>query len=315
MVGINVLSLFDGLSGSLLALNKAGIPVKNYYSSEIDKWAIQVSEDNFPNRIIRLGDINKWKTWNLPEIDLLIAGFPCQAFSLSGKQLGLEDVRGQLIYPLLKIIKHYHPKKLMLENVKGLLSPKNKHVVDMIKKELKKCGYDIEINLFNSSKVSAQNRERVYFTNWKVKEPEDRGIILRDIIESGFVDRDKSYCIDANYWKGGNPFNYFEKSRRQLVFDRPVRIGTANGIKGHDYNKRVYSQFGKSPTLAAHSGGNLEPKIDINEINWRKLTPLECERLQCVPDGFTSSVSNSQRYKILGNGFTIDMVADLLYQM
>lgn len=311
MGGINVLSLFDGLSGTMIALERSNIKVKNYLAAEIDPYAIKVSNEHYPN-IERLGTVTDWKSWRLPHIDLLVAGFPCPAFSNAGLGLGLKDLRGQLIYPMLEIIKHHKPKLLLLENVKGLLSPKNKPAIDLIKSELKKYGYDIDVNLFNSSSVSAQSRERVYFTNWKVPEPEDKGIILQDIIESGFVDRSKSYCIDANYWKGGNPFNYFEKSRRQLVFDRPMMIGKANDIKGHDILKRVYSQFGKSPTLTAHTGGNQEPKIDINEINWRKLTPLECELLQTLPRDFTKSVSNSRRYAMVGNGFTIDMIVHIL---
>jgi DNA-cytosine methyltransferase len=306
MVGINVLSLFDGLSGGMVALERTGINVENYYSSEIDEYAIKISEDNYPN-IIRLGDVSKWKSWKLPKIDLLIGGSPCTGFSVAGRGLNFDDPRSKLFFEYAKILKHLKKKnpniKFMLENVKM-----KQEWQDVITKNL----LGIEPKELNSSKISAQSRKRLYWANWEFPEPEDKGIILKDILESGFVDRDKSYCIDANYWKGGNPFNYFEKSRRQLVFDRPMMIGKANGIKGHDILKRVYSQFGKSPTLTAHTGGNQEPKVDVNEINWRKLTPLECERLQCLPDNFTKAVSNSRRYAAIGNGWTIDMIVHIL---
>jgi DNA-cytosine methyltransferase len=312
MVGINVLSVFDGNSGAMVALERGGIKVNQYFSSEVDKYSMKVSDDNFGDKVIRLGNVNGWEDWDLPKIDLLIAGFPCQSHSVAGNRMGLEDVRGQLLYPLLKIIKRHKPKKLLLENVKGLVSSNKGKTLEFIMSELKSYGYNVGYKVMNSSLVSAQSRDRIYITNWDYPEPEDKGFILQDILESGYVDREKSYCLDANYWKGGNPFNYFEKSRRQLVFDRPMMIGKANGIKGHDILKRVYSQFGKSPTLTAHTGGNQEPKVDINEINWRKLTPSECELLQTLPLGFTKSVSNSRRYAMIGNGFTIDMIVHIL---
>ena len=175
--------------------------------------------------------------------------------------------------------------------------------------------------------------------------------MLKDIIEDGLVDRDKGHCLDANYFKGGNLSalkNYFEKSRRQLVFSNEgmCHVGDAD-LKGHDLIKRVYHPDGKSPTLNACTGGNREPKVLIVQrprgknkfgyralngktptlssnsweqnnflvnpetLKWRKLTPLECERLQTVPEGYTAHVSNTQRYKMLGNGWTVDVVAHI----
>jgi len=128
------------------------------------------------------------------------------------------------------------------------------------------------------------------------------------------VDRDKSYCLDANYFKGGNLKSYFEKHRRQLVFstDGLCHVGDAD-IKGHDSIKRVYHPQGKAPTLTTMGGGHREPKVIVDELTWRKLTPLECERLQTLPDGYTDKdVSNTQRYKMLGNGFTVDVIAHIL---
>jgi len=218
--------------------------------------------------------------------------------------------------------------------------------------------------LINSALVSAQNRKRFYWTNIEgIQQPDDRGIVLKDVLEDGLTDRTKSHCLDANYFKGGNLKSYFEKHRRQLVFsdDQMCHVGDAD-LKGHGYVRRVYAAEGKSPSLCASSGGNLEPKvlvkgarmvgrrlddsgtrkdydtsipikqmievreddktnclttvtkdsILIEDMSWRKLTPLECERLQTVPDGYTEGVSNTQRYKMLGNGWTVDVIAHIL---
>jgi len=154
--------------------------------------------------------------------------------------------------------------------------------------------------------VSAQNRRRLYWTNIPQDGlPEDRGIKLKDILED--VDRDN--C--ANYFKGGNLKSYFEK--RQLVFseDGLCQVGEAD-VNGHDILKRVYHPEGKAPTLNTMNGGNREPKVLVGDTKWRKLTPLECERLQTVADGYTEGVSNTQRYKMLGNGWTVDVICHLL---
>lgn len=379
--GIIVLSLFDGMSCGRIALERAGIKVKKYYASEINKYAQIVSATNYPD-IIRLGDITKWKEWKIEKPDLIMGGSPCQGFSFAGKGLNFNDPRSKLFFTFVDILKHYKPKYFLLENVK-------------MKKEHQKVISDclgVEPIEINSALVSAQNRKRLYWTNIPgVAQPEDKGILLKDIIDgqaflndNGKVKKqtEKSNCIDANYHKGKdnhaqrtliitggrivgrNPDN--PKSRKaglptvqmlEIKDDEKsncvstvgkdslcVQVGKAD-VKGHDYNKRVYSPEGKAPSLAAASGGNLEPKISIcpakslpllkeycaksgdgavrrytekrmhqminNGISWRKLTPLECERLQTVPDNFTAHVSNTQRYKMLGNGWTVDVIAHI----
>ena len=186
--------------------------------------------------------------------------------------------------------------------------------------------------------MSAQNRKRFYWTNiLNVNQPKDKDIVLADILEDGVTDRGKSHCLDASYFKGGNLKSYFEKHRRQLVFNRCIQVGEAD-IKGFDIIKRVYSPEGKAPTLTTMGGGHREPKVmtspireksktvrsggrgsydrhewdSVDKLHWRKLTPLECERLQTVPDNYTNHVSNTQRYKMLGNGFTVDVIAHIL---
>lgn len=304
-MGINVLSQFDGISCGQLALQRAGVPVDNYFASEIDKYAIQIAQKNFPNTI-QLGDVKNWRSWDLPRIDLLIAGSPCQGFSIAGKRLNFEDPRSKLFFEFVDTLEHLREENpdiiFLLENVNRM----HKDVKAEISRIL-----GVEPIMINSALVSAQNRERLYWTNIQgVTQPEDRGLILADILEDGDVDREKSYALDANYWKGGNPDRYFRKGSRQLVFNKIVRVGNlypSGGMAG-----RIYSVQGKSPTLnTASTGGNQETKIAVDEKSYRKLTPVECERLQTLPDGFTEGISNSQRYKAIGNGWTVDVIAHI----
>ena len=378
---MNVLSLFDGMSCGRIALEKAGILIDKYYACEIDKYAVKVSKANYPDTF-QLGDV-KDLTWNdsalhahlRPKIDLLIGGSPCQGFSFAGKHLDFDDPRSKLFFEFVRLMDETKPKWFLLENVRM-----KQESQDIISRYL-----GVQPVMINSSLVSAQNRKRLYWTNIPFTMPEDRGIMLKDIIEDGlvdrdkalcvtstykngprpkdyfekskrqivfnFVDRDKAHCLDAIYFKGGNLSalkNYFEKSRRQLVFSNEgmCHVGDAD-LKGHDLIKRVYHPEGKSPTLNACTGGNREPKVLIVQrprgknkfgyralngktptlssnsweqnnflvnpetLKWRKLTPLECERLQTVPEGYTAHVSNTQRYKMLGNGWTVDVVAHI----
>ncbi len=384
-----VLSLFDGLSCGQIALNRANIKVDKYYASEIDKYAIQVTQANYPETI-QLGSITEWKTWDIEKPDLVMSGSPCQGFSFAGKQLNFEDERSKLFFVFVDILKYYKPKYFLLENVKM-----KKEYENVISKIL-----DIDAIEINSSLVSAQNRKRLYWSNIKnIAKPDNKKIYLKDIIENGVVDRNKSHCIDANYFKGGNLKQYFEKSRRQLVFSDCIQTGIADlkvnvraktidseklkfilieskkisklsvneiskklnvkkttvdhwfrsdkcfaipesniwfelkkllnintiefdeGMefleKDNSYSMatRTYDINGKSPTLTAVCGGHQEKKITTSETTWRKLTPIEYERLQTVPDFFTNHVSNSQRYKMLGNGFTVDVIVHILKNM
>jgi DNA-cytosine methyltransferase len=573
---MNVLSLFDGMSCGMIALDRLGIKVDNYYASEIDKYAMQVSAANYPE-IIQVGDITKLDLSTLPKIDLVMGGSPCQGFSFAGKQLAFDDPRSALFFEFVKCVKELNPKYFLLENVKM-----KKEYLDIISEYM-----GVEPIFINSSLVSAQSRQRYYWTNIpNVTPPEERGIVLRDILEdqvgsehyvgdnmqknykggnqlnpnyksqantihnedkksgticagthgyaNGYVgDKhkpvkhternarhlkqldEKSLCMTATMYKGagnngmtlvpqklvddtsdlpeksqtiksqyyksskanferegtfhatgipqklvsdkpqhkeldhlkqfkikdetvpkyvpneegdfcdpynkkmikgdksttlrtnssnGNtwvkqidkmttkdgkaycvtasytaaePKNSIERKQRTmipledgqelpenitLVYDndgkshKPQHIGTAVDINGHDVLKRVYSPDGKSPTVTACSGGNNEPKVVAgawrgryqedgsvkqklhlnkqsksyaltasfphkmnfltqNEVYWRKLTPLECERLQTVPDNYTNHVSNTQRYKMLGNGWTIEVIAHIFKNM
>ncbi len=282
---MNVLSLFDGISCAQIALERAGIKVNNYYASEVDKYAISVTQHNYPDTI-QLGDVKKVNIFNVPDIDLLIGGFPCQGFSFAGKQLNFKDERSKLFFECVRLKNELNPRYFLFENVKM-----KKECQDEISKLL-----GVEQIEINSSLVSAQNRRRLYWTNIpNVKQPEDKRIMLKDILEKGVVDRDKSYCIDANYYKGGNLKQYFEKSRRQLVFQDSIR------------RKSKCVRSGGRGSYDRHEWDS------VDKNHWRKLTVIECERLQTIQDNYTNTgISNTQRYKALGNGFTVDIIAHIL---
>lgn len=485
---MNVLSLFDGMSCGRIALDRLGIKVDNYYASEIDKYAMKVSEANYPN-IIQVGDITELDLSTLPKIDLIMGGSPCQGFSFAGKQLAFDDPRSALFFEFVRCVEELKPKYFLLENVRM-----KKEYLDVISEYM-----GVEPIMINSALVSAQNRVRFYWTNIPgIEQPEQRGIVLRDILETQTSERpvkdternqrhyrnddEKSLCMTATMYKGagnngmtlvqqkpikvgmnveqvkvrkhevdiislqyllreikkesgktnkqiaeetntpitkvehwfrtdssfaipsddvwlklkevlsiqtdvfdkqimefeyrdgvyeskqrvysengksptltaGNSEQYIEthdtpkkihdipkdvlkdNERQRRVYgkngksptllarsdspkvmktDKPLHIGTAVDIKGHDQIKRVYSPDGKSSTLTTCGGGHREPKVAIDDVYWRKLTPVECERLQTVPDNYTNHVSNTQRYKMLGNGWTIEVIAHILKNM
>lgn len=304
-MGIKVLSLFDGMSCGQIALDQLGIDVDKYYASEIDKYAIQITQKNYPNTI-QVGDICKLDPKDFQDVDLIMGGSPCQGFSFAGKQLAFDDPRSKLFFEFVRMVEGIKPKYFLLENVR-MKKEYLQVITDML---------GVEPIFINSALVSAQSRQRYYWTNIpNIKEPEDRGIVLKDILENDFSsEKDKSYCIDANYFKGASVEQYKKKSRRQLV-SKPKQVGIATDINGHDILKRVYSPEGKSPTLNSMGGGNREPKVAQKNLTWRKLTPLECERLQTVPDNYTEGVSNTQRYKMLGNGWTVEVIKHILGNM
>lgn len=298
---MNVLSLFDGMSCGQIALKKLGIKVNNYFASEVDKYAIKVSSDNFPNTI-HLGDVTKIDFKSLPKIDLLMGGSPCQGFSFAGKQLNFNDPRSALFFEFVRALKESSPKFFLLENV-----VMKQEFQDVISDHL-----GVKPKRIESSDFSAQKRSRLYWTNIDVKPHQNKGIVLSDVIEHGLVDRDKSYCIDANYFEGTNLEQYLSKKRRQIVFEKsnkPIRLGALSKSMG----MRVYHESGKSVCISA-VGGGLGAKTGLYHDDYciRKLSVLECKRLQTVPDDYVMNVSNSQAYKMLGNGWTVDVIAHIL---
>jgi len=309
---MNILSLFDGISCARLAVERNGVKVNKYYTSEVDKYASAISQHQFPDNI-QLGDVKGVTADMVEDIDLLIGGSPCQDLSIAKRgREGLEGTRSGLFWEYVRILKEVKPKYFVLENVNSM----PKEARDKISEAL-----GVEPIMINASLVSAQQRRRLFWTNIEgVELPEDKGIKLNDILEHGHTERDKSLVITATYARTCLR-DYFTKGSRQLVFNKPVRVGRLN--KGGQ-GGRVYSVNGKSICLSADGDGRGAKTVPY-EMNKhiRKLTPIECERLQSVPDNFTlvphpvlkGMMSNAQRYKTLGNAFNVDVVAHILKQI
>jgi DNA (cytosine-5)-methyltransferase 3A len=350
---MNVLSLFDGMSCGQQALKKVGIKVDNYFASEIDKYAIQVTMANFPNTQ-QLGSVIDVNGYTLPKIDLLIGGSPCQSFSFAGKRKGMStkdeqeiltldhylhlkseryEFEGQsyLFWEYMRLLNEVKPKYFLLENV--MMGEKWEKILS------KAIGVKpIEIN---SSLVSAQNRRRLYWTNIGmeqtglfgdmesiIKQPKDKAILLKDILESEvnekyyisdaminrinrsnnaekcFTTNDKSLCLAAGYYKQGRDNQYIVYGNTNAVEIVAMR---GRGEKGNIEQKLEFNGIEKSNSLTTVQKDNL--LSNNNKI--RRLTPIECERLQTVADNYTNHVSDSQRYKMLGNGWTIDIIAHI----
>ncbi|MGB0467740.1 MAG: DNA cytosine methyltransferase [Pontibacterium sp.] len=302
---MNVLSLFDGMSCGRIALDRAGVHVDNYYAAEVDKYAITVTSANWPGTV-QLGDVTKWREWCIDwgSIDLLIGGSPCQGFSSAGKQLAFDDPRSKLFFVYVDILNHIRTLnpgvKFMLENVKM----KREHL-DIISDYL-----GVEPVFINSALVSAQNRQRYYWANWEFKQPVDKGLVLSDVLEASGEGVDN-------------------RGQRTMVvrFNSRIKGVTENG-RGYRYHKgdkakSGVSELGRilkpsadySDALTTSHAPKLAVNSDTANLHYRKLTPTECERLQTVPDNYTAHVSNTQRYKMLGNGWTVDVIAHIFEAM
>lgn len=286
---MNVLSLFDGMSAGQLALEKSGIKVENYYASEIDKHAIKITQKNYPNTI-QLGDVSKWNEWNINwgSIDLVIGGSPCQGFSFAGKQLNFEDPRSKLFFVFLdicnKVADHNSKMKFLLENVKM-----KKDYENVITEHL-----GVEPILICSSLLTAHNRPRLYWTNIpNVEQPKNLGITIKDIVDL----QKKNY----EYIPEEKTINR-EYKKNYLQYD-------ING-KGHgSQDQRAYYLDNKHGCLDTGASG--KAKILEQDGRVRKVTRNEAERLQGVPDNYTEIVSRSQALKMLGNGWTVDVISHI----
>ena len=419
---MNILSLFDGMSCGQIALDRLGIKVDNYFASEIDKYAIQVTKANYPNTK-HLGSVVDVKGADLPKIDLLIGGSPCQSFSFAGKMKGmttkcnqeiltLEDYlklkndgfefQGQsyLFWEYMRLLKECNPTYFLLENV--VMAKKWQNVLSQT--------IGIDPIMINSSLLSAQNRRRLYWTNIGInkanlfgseqagiKQPKDKGILLKDVLESevdakynmnmfndsikknidtiiNSINNTKSTCIDGSYYKGFGTRS--GKCRQVVKLDKKGKpkknqdkasCFTAGGNSGGNHsdmdllyipnNKPVPEEHIKHPValtekrteeakkirrehqqkygkdFSPRRGKELAPRKD-DKMNCltatfsdkehillqpnliiRRLTPIECERLQTVPDNYTNHVSDTQRYKMLGNGWTVDVIAYIFKHM
>lgn len=286
---MNILSLFDGISCGQVALKKCGIEVTNYFASEIDKHAIKVTQNNHPNTK-QLGDVTKVNTTDLPNIDLLIGGSPCQGFSQAGKKLNFDDPRSKLFFEYVRILKETKPKYFLYENV----VPKSKDVIDIISEYL-----GVQPKPLNSNLKSCQDRKRLYWANFEITTPEDEGILLKDIV--GFTSeapKKEETIAEIKKW-----------TRRE--FD--VTISKNGRVRPHslDPKKSGISEIGsltnpndKCTTItASHAPRTYKTPFEIYELNKN-----ECEQAQGLPIGYTAAISERQAKKAIGNGWTVPII-------
>jgi DNA (cytosine-5)-methyltransferase 3A len=367
-----VLSLFDGISCGQESLRKAGISTRIYLASEIEKYPKQITRKNHP-LTVQLGDVTKVVADDLPHVNLLMGGSPCQGFSFAGKELNFNDPRSALFFEFVRLLRECKPDYFLLENV--LMKKEYQNVISE--------HLGVKPVMINSSLVSAQNRKRLYWTNIpKVRQPEDKGILLKDILEESpedytlmsdrFVNRNKDAgcLVDSDKPKASSlsAMEYVKNGRQgdYILCGRIVgrKINPETG-KRDDYNPDLKAEQRLEPRLDEKSGtlttvqkdnvlivpeatkkGYTEIQdgdcFDATFINsktrrgrnmkdksncltaanfdymryehptYRKLTPIECERLQTLPDNYTEGVSNTQRYKALGNGWTVDVIVHIL---
>jgi DNA (cytosine-5)-methyltransferase 3A len=338
---LKVLSLFDGMACGRIALERAGFGVEAYHASEIDKWAMQVAMKNYPD-IVQIGDVCRVDGMKYRDFDMLIGGSPCQGFSFAGKQLNFDDPRSALFFEYVRILKEMNPKWFLLENV-----VMKQEYQDVISEQL-----GVKPIKINSALVSAQTRKRLYWTNIpEIRQPEDKGILLKDIIEGGHSNvfcaaQRGRYTVDGVRQDHKMKVAGLTQQRIEPRTDGKtnaltsvqkdnligyVKVPQANkiGLKqaafekkdnyvqwdasGKGYNsqdQRAYYLDGKHGALPTSSTMS-KTGVWFGDNVFRKLTPIECERLQTVPDNYTEGVSNTQRYKMLGNGWTVDVIAHI----
>lgn len=338
---MKILSLFDGISCARVALEKVGIEVESYHASEVDPYAIKISRKNYPD-IIQMGDIKdvKFIGGSASFCDLLIGGSPCQDLSIAKQgRKGLEGSRSGLFWEYVRILKITKPKWFVLENVASMPKEAKQVITEAL---------GVEPIMINAALVSGQNRKRLFWTNIpNVVLPVDRGIFLKDILEDGSTTDLKAYAITATYAKK-NERDYLKKGSGQMI--QIGDIGTKNvqsqrvyspegksvalqangggmgaktglyliekaekGTSFDYYNNKIVPNgkakvIGTNPQCITAVAGQI-----INDGSLlRKLTPIECERLQGLPDNYTQGCSNTQRYKMLGNAFNVEVVAHIL---
>jgi DNA (cytosine-5)-methyltransferase 3A len=283
---MNVLSLFDGISCGQLALHRANIRYDNYYASEINKHAIKVTQYHFPHTI-QLGDISAISAVNLPKTDLLIGGSPCVSFSSSGKKQGMDGTSGKLFFEYIRLLQEISPRYFLLENV-------------VMKKEWSDIISDymgvqpIEIN---SALVSAQHRRRLYWTNVSgIEQPKDKNIVVRDIITDDRSDKRKWLDTDV----------IASTKKKPLYYEYTKKDGCGNN---YWEDQRYCLLDGKFRTILSNCSGKIKLLFDNGKIG--NLNCIELERLQQLPDNYTSIISDAQRRIAIGNGWSVDVIAHI----
>jgi DNA (cytosine-5)-methyltransferase 1 len=310
------IDLFAGIGGFHLAMSEFGASC--VFSSEWDKHAAEVYEKNFC--IKPFGDITKIEESIIPEHEILCGGFPCQAFSVSGKQKGFEDTRGTLFFDIARIIEFHKPKILFLENVKNLERHDHGNTLRVIVDTIKKLGYDVNHKVLNASDYGLpQNRERIFIVcfrsdlnikKFQFPKPQAEAVSLNSFLESSPMAKIIKRP-DVNFYKTFEPQkNIFG----ELVLpNKPIQIGTVN--KGGQ-GERIYSPFGHACTLSAYGGG-AGSKTGIYYVDGvlRKLSPRECARVQGFPDSFQIDANQGQAYKQFGNSVAVNVLKEILIQV
>ncbi len=273
---MKVLSLFDGISCARVALERAGIPVEAYYASEIDKYAIQISQKNYPD-IQQVGSVIDLQAHTEP-FDLLIGGSPCQNLSAAGNGTGLEGEESKLFYEYVRILKENTPRYFILENVASMKPSQKDKISEII---------GVPPIVINANLVSAQDRKRYFWTNIpNVTQPEDKGIFLRNIITMEGKD-------------------ITERMNKKVVGTLAYKKTWGN-VRNLNQKSKTLTKAGQ---CIANSGAT---NIKLDDGKYRQLTEVECERLQGLPDNYTEGISSAQRYATTGNAFNVDVVAHIL---
>ena len=296
---MNVLSLFDGLSGGRVALERAGIKVDNYFSSEIKPYAIKVADANYPQDAAnRLGDITLINGYKLPKIDLLIGGSPCQDFSGANKErLGVEGLKSKLFFEYIRLLKETNPKYFLLENVR--MKKEHQDFISSV--------FGCEPIVINSELVAPHLRHRLYWTNLPVEEmPKDKGLRLNDFLINGYSDRDKARTL-------------LESDSRPLT--TPIKM--AHRYFNTGFTTLIFKDKKHYEDLKEHFNTHFKGKSakEINEISkdmdlslydgLRYMTNRERESCQTVPQGYTDSLTQNEAACILGDGWTIDVITHI----
>jgi len=293
---INVLSCFDGISCAQVALEKANIKVNKYYASEIDKNAIQITQKNYPNTI-QLGTIVEL---HLNEkIDLMIGGSPCQDLSISNThcRLGLNGTKSGLFYEFVRLLNEIKPKYFILENVASMQDTEKEKITNEL--------FKIQPIMINAALVSAQQRKRYFwigklendrYIKVNITQPKDKKIYVKDILEKN---------VDEKYFIKEKANLKIPKSKDN---SKTIKVGYIKNDYQQDY---IYSIYGKAAALTTKKP--LQYLLDDETI--RTLTPIECERLQSLPDNYTEGLSNNQRYKVIGNAFNVEVISHILKKL
>jgi DNA (cytosine-5)-methyltransferase 3A len=297
---MNVLSLFDGLSCGQIALNRTNIRYNKYFASEIDKHAIKVTQHNYPNTI-QLGDVTQIKGFNLPQIDLIIGGSPCQGFSFAGKQLNFEDPRSKLFFEFIRLKNELQPKYFLLENV--VMKQEFQNVITEFT--------GVQPIKINSSLVSAQNRERLYWTNIPdVTQPNNKNINLYDILEDIGVDGE--YFDKTKLNKATILGRRLDSRGKRMDYDKTIPITQCLEVRATNRDKsNCLTTVAKDNVLTTLPIGRHVDAFKKN-LPFRYFTIKEYCRLQTVPDTYFDGVaSENQIRKMLGNGWTVDVIAHI----